>query len=184
MESYRFLVNKNLEQKLIEVLDNKIDYLTLKKWMDENDDFNEYHVKESIIVRFIYYTLINKKIRIVLGDVVDHLSSHSITRTVFYMLFYYPDDSARTDILIILAHMNLTIYQLELLCETELTFECFYTLGEKLYLDEKISVNKFDNFMKFFYHSKFKEHITIFYNNFIKKDLNQEKDIIIEKYLL
>ena len=49
MESYRFLVNKNLEQKLIEVLDNKIDYLTLKKWMDENDDFNEYHVR-------IYYS--------------------------------------------------------------------------------------------------------------------------------
>lgn len=120
------------------------------------------------MIRFIYHTLLHQKAKEALCDVVDLLSNKSITRTIFHMLLYYPDESIRTDVLVILAHMNLTLYQLRVLCETEVTFECFYTLGEKLYLEEKVPVNKFESFIEFFSHSKFKDHLIVFSEKFCK----------------
>ena len=182
MELYKYSENNNLQQTINKVLDTKTDSV-LVSWIQENEGDKEYSVEEPILIRLIYYTLLHKKARSILADVVALLSHKSITRTVFHMLLYYPDEAIKIDILVILAHMNLTLYQLRMLCETEITFECFYTLGEKLYLENKISVSKFESFIKFFYHSKFKDHLIIFQKNFIKQGFNEEKDIVLERYL-
>ena len=181
MQLYRYSADNDLQQIIYKVLDTKTDSV-LVSWIQENEGDKEYNVEEPILIRFIYHTLLHKKAKEVLCDVVNLLSNKSITRTVFHMLLYYPDESIRTDVLVILAHMNLTLYQLRVLCETEVTFECFYTLGEKLYLDEKVPVNKFEGFIEFFSHSKFKDHLIVFQNNFVKQGFSKEKDIIIEKY--
>ena len=109
MQLYRYSADNNLQQIINKVLDTKTDSI-LVSWIQENEGDKEYNVEEPILIRFIYHTLLHKKAKEVLCDVVDLLSNKSITRTVFHMLLYYPDESIRTDVLVILAHMNGAVY--------------------------------------------------------------------------
>ena len=69
MQLYKYSENNNLQQTINKVLDTKTDSV-LVSWIQENEGDKEYSVEEPILIRFIYYTLLHKKARSILADVV------------------------------------------------------------------------------------------------------------------
>ncbi len=174
--------NGNFGALLASVICGHADLSACRDWLRIHEG-ELCEIPENILIQYIYITVVRKKYRKMLNDVIEALSDSSVTETTFNMLYYYPERECREQVCISLCHMKLNYRQLYLLCQTELTDECYYTLGEQLYWDNDISVQEYDNFMKFFSESKFREHIPFLVHDFISPRGDRPKDEVLARYL-
>ena len=59
-----------------------------------------------------------------------------------------------------------------------LTFDCFYSLGELLYQDNRINSITYELFLRFFKNSRFGRHYEMFIRSFLNRDPKNPKEKI------
>lgn len=77
-----------------------------------------------------------------------------------------------------LSHLPLSASQLFILCQYGLTFDCFYSLGELLYQDNRINSITYELFLRFFKNSRFGRHYEMFIRSFLNRDPKNPKEKI------
>jgi len=116
-------------------------------------------------------------------SVLELLSDDVITDRVFELLTQKLTGEMRSEVIILLGHFNLKDSQLLYLCKEELSFECYYTLGERLYKNPYISEKEFYEFMQFFSKSKFKDHIKYFCEDYLNRETSNIKENVIVEFI-
>ena len=166
MRSAKYFLYSNLDSTLLSVMSHKISIPKLKSYLDTIDSLFE--VSEPIFLKFIQ--LSEEQDSDALVALVDQISSQSITDQVFWALLMHPDQTVKNRLIFSLSHLPLSASQLFILCQYGLTFDCFYSLGELLYQDNRINSITYELFLRFFKNSRFGRHYEMFIRSFLNRD--------------
>ena len=145
MRSAKYFLYSNLDSTLLSVMSHKISIPKLKSYLDTIDSLFE--VSEPIFLKFIQFS--EEQDSDALVALVDQISSQSITDQVFWALLMHPDQTVKNRLIFSLSHLPLSASQLFILCQYGLTFDCFYSLGELLYQDNRINSITYELFLRF-----------------------------------
>ena len=171
MRSAKYFLYSNLDSTLLSVMSHKISIPKLKSYLDTIDSLFE--VSEPIFLKFIQFS--EEQDSDALVALVDQISSQSITDQVFWALLMHPDQTVKNRLIFSLSHLPLSASQLFILCQYGLTFDCFYSLGELLYQDNRINSITYELFLRFFKNSRFGRHYEMFIRSFLNRDPKNPK---------
>lgn len=93
-------------------------------------------------------------------------------------MLMHPDQTVKNRLIFSLSHLPLSASQLFILCQYGLTFDCFYSLGELLYQDNRINSITYELFLRFFKNSRFGRHYEMFIRSFLNRDPKNPKEKI------
>ena len=174
MRSAKYFLYSNLDSTLLSFMSHKISIPNLKSYLDTIDSLFE--VSEPIFLKFIQFS--EEQDSDTLVALVDQISSQSITDQVFWALLMHPDQTVKNRLIFSLSHLPLSASQLFILCQYGLTFDCFYSLGELLYQDNRINSITYELFLRFFKNSRFGRHYEMFIRSFLNRDPKNPKEKI------
>lgn len=172
--SAKYFLYNNLDSVLLSVMNHKISMPKLKSYLATIDSLFE--VSEPIFLKFIQFS--EKQDSDALVALIEQISSQSVTDQVFWALLMYPDQTVKNRLIASLSHLSLSVSQLFILCQYGLTFDCFYSLGELLYADNRINCTTYELFLRFFENSRFGQHYKMFIRFFLNRDPKNPKEKI------
>ncbi len=122
-------------------------------------------VDENVLIHIISLADTGRFCESIVLAIFDAVTDSSITDNIIDKVFSIESEILKEQILIILSHKHLSENQLIKLCETKLTFECYYELASLYYSKKEFSVQILKDFLESFKKSLFSEQ----YNELIEE---------------
>lgn len=152
---------------------------TIPDWLEENCVST---LKEACLFDLICTSKERKLFPVVL-PFVEYADSNAITDRVFCELMNLPEPF-QNDVIVSLAHKQLSAAQLKTLCSNNITFECYYTLAIYQFQESAYSTDDLRKTLHEFQHSKFGEQLP-----FLVEELrnlppsNEQKRLLAEEMM-
>lgn len=126
-------------------------------------------VDESVLTQIIALADISQSCENLVLAIFDAVDDSSITDNIIDKAFSIESENLKEQVLIILSHKHLSENQLIRLCETKLTFECYYELAALYYSNKQFSIQNLKDFLESFKKSPYSEQ----YNDLIAELLHR-----------
>ena len=128
--------------------------------------------------KYFLYSNLDSTLLSVMSHKISIPKLKSYLDQVFWALLMHPDQTVKNRMIFSLSHLPLSASQLFILCQYGLTFDCFYSLGELLYQDNRVNSITYELFLRFFKNSRFGRHYEMFIRSFLNRDPKNPKEKI------
>lgn len=126
-------------------------------WLEENCTVV---LSEQLLFELVCLGKNDERYTPILGQFVEYATPEAITDRVFHGLLSFPE-AVREEMVIRLSHKSLRPQQLKILCATDVTFECYYTLAIYQYSSPECDVSDLQETVCKFRASKFGDQLPL-----------------------